>query len=95
MTAGLTVSEIPEQQKRALKLDHGVLVHDAQGPAARAGIAPGDLILRVNDVAIKSVAQLQTLVKQNAGKSIALLIRRGPATLFIPLDLSPQREKEK
>lgn len=86
-SAGLTISPIPAPQRQALKLDHGVLVHGVEGPAAKAGIAPGDLILRVNDTPIQSVQQLQNLVRQNAGKTIALLLRRGGDTLFIPLSL--------
>jgi serine protease Do len=92
-SAGLVVSPIPEQQRQAMKLDHGVLVHRAAGPAAKAGIAPGDLILRVNDTPIKSVQQLQSIARQNAGKTIAVLLRRGQNTLFIPLPLPSATDK--
>jgi len=64
-----------------------VLVHDAEGPAARAGLRPGDIILRLGDTTVKNVDQLETMLKQNQGKTVALLIRRGPDTVFVPLKL--------
>jgi serine protease Do len=85
--AGLTVGPMADEQRRSLKLDHGVLVHSADGPAAQAGIRPGDIILRFADTPVKSVQQLESMIGQNQGKTVALLIRRGAETVFIPLRL--------
>ncbi|GAB3551676.1 DegQ family serine endoprotease [Noviherbaspirillum agri] len=93
--AGLLVGPIPDEQRRLLKLDHGVLVHRAEGPAARAGIRPGDIVLRLNDTPVKSVQQLESMVTQNAGRNVALLIRRGAETLFVPLKLPEGSGKSK
>ena len=87
--AGLVVGPMPDEQRRTLKLDHGVLVHRAEGAAARAGIQPGDIILRLNDTPVKSVSQLESMIAQNQGKTVALLIRRGADTVFVPLKLPP------
>lgn len=93
--AGLVVGPMPDEQRRSLKLDHGVLVHRTEGPAARAGIRPGDIVLRLNDTPVKSVQQLESMLMQNAGKTAALLIRRGAETLFVPLKLPEGRGKGK
>jgi serine protease Do len=85
--AGLSVIEIPDEQRRVLKIENGVLVQDTQGAAARAGIRPGDIILSVNNAPVKSVSELESLIEKNAGNTVALLIRRGPDTLFVPLKL--------
>src|SRR5512139_3277077 len=47
LRGGLALSELGADQRRALDLDHGVLVADATGEAARAGIRTGDIILAV------------------------------------------------
>lgn len=83
--AGLAVSELTKEQRRALELDHGVLVHRVEGAAAQAGIEPGDIILRFNNTPLKDVAQLRELIAKNAGQSVALLVRRGPVALFVPM----------
>ncbi|MFC4343061.1 PDZ domain-containing protein [Cupriavidus numazuensis] len=48
---------------------------------------PGDLILRLNDVPVQGVSQLESLLKSHQGKSVALLVRRGPDTLFLALQV--------
>jgi serine protease Do len=81
---GLIVSELSPAQRRELKVDSGVLVEDAQGRAASAGIQPGDLILQLNNVEIKSVAQFNSLVaKLDQNRSVAVLVRRDNVTQYL------------
>src|SRR5262249_45766346 len=46
---GLTLSDLTDAQRSELKVTSGVLVENAQGAAARAGIRRGDVILAVNN----------------------------------------------
>ncbi len=64
----------------------GLVVERATGPAARAGIQPGDVILALNGTAVTSGQQFQSLV-QHAGHNVALLIQRDDAKIFVPVDL--------
>ena len=64
----------------------GLVVEEASGPAARAGIQPGDLLLAVNGTPIQSVEQLRSLVAKS-GKTMALLIQRDDGKIFVPVDL--------
>ena len=66
--------------------DDGLVVQQASGPAATAGVQPGDVILGVNGQPVKSVSQLRKAVER-AGKHIALLVQRGDATVYVPVDL--------
>lgn len=75
----------PEEQRRA-ELKGGVVVENASGAAARAGIQPGDIILSVNGEAVSSTEQLRQLVGK-AGKRVAILVERGDSRLFVPVDL--------
>jgi serine protease Do len=82
---GLAVRPLnPEERQEAGA--KGLLVEDASGPAARAGIQPGDLLLAVNGTPIQSVAQLRALVAK-AGKTMALLIQRDAGKIFVPVEL--------
>jgi serine protease Do len=83
---GAVVSALDEDTKRALNEEHGVVVERANGAAARAGLRPGDVILAVNSTAVKDPAQLQALIA-NARDSIALLVKRDDAEIYIPVKL--------
>ena len=66
--------------------DAGLVVADASGPAAAAGVQAGDVILAVNNRPVKSAAELRRLIDQ-AGKHVALLVERNDARMFVPVDL--------
>ena len=83
---GLAVRPLTKDEDEQAQINGGLLVEDAGGPAAAAGIQQGDVILAVNGNAVKSVAQLRKLVA-NAGKHVALLILRDNAKIFVPVDL--------
>jgi serine protease Do len=85
---GLTVSELSADQLRELKISGGLLVEDAEGPAARAGIRRGDIVLALNNHDIKSVEQLNQLMSQyERSRSVALLVKRGDGAIYVPIRL--------
>ncbi|MGR3909294.1 DegQ family serine endoprotease [Burkholderia sp. SR8] len=84
---GVAVRPLTPQERSATSLSHGLIVQQAGGPAASAGIQPGDVILAVNGRPVTSPEQLREAVK-GAGNSLALLIQRDNAQIFVPVDLS-------
>jgi serine protease Do len=83
---GVAVRPLNAEEQRQAGVKEGLLVENASGPAARAGIQPGDVILSVNGTSIHSVDQLRSLVSK-AGKRVALLVQRDEARIFVPVDL--------
>jgi serine protease Do len=84
---GLTVRPLAPEEKQQVETQGMIVVDQVSGPAAAAGVQPGDIILGVNGKPVKSVGDLQTIAK-SAGKNVALLIQRQDAQLFVPLRLS-------
>ncbi len=82
---GLAVRPLNPDERQQVG-EKGLVVEQASGPAARAGIQPGDLVLAVNGTPVQSVAQLRALVAKS-GKTLALLIQRDDGKIFIPVDL--------
>jgi serine protease Do len=83
---GIAVSDIPADQKKALKVTNGVLVDAVEGPAARAGFQKGDIVLRIGDTDITSTKQFEAVVQNlDPSKMVAVLVRRGDNTQFVPL----------
>jgi serine protease Do len=87
--AGLSVNELSLDQKKELNIANGVFVEDAKGSAAKAGIRRGDVILAVNNQEINSVEQLdQSLGSKEGPKTVALLVKRGEGSLYVPLRIT-------
>jgi serine protease Do len=83
---GLALRQLTPEERRQIDGKNGLLVEDATGAAARAGIRPGDVLLSVNGEPVGSVEQLRGLVAK-ATKRVALLIQRDDAKLFVPVDI--------
>ncbi|MFN4341036.1 MAG: DegQ family serine endoprotease [Azonexus sp.] len=83
---GVAVRPLTPEERRQTDSKGGLVVEQANGAAARAGIRPGDIILSVNGQAIDSVEQLRGIIAK-AGKKAAILVERGDSRLFVPVDL--------
>jgi serine protease Do len=81
---GVAVIELTAEQKRVLKVTGGVVVEAADGGALAAGIGPGDVIMRVNNIDIANVKVFnETIAKIDPKKPVALLIRDENGTRFV------------
>jgi serine protease Do len=86
---GLSVIELTAEQKREANVTVGVLVESAEGVAARAGIRRGDIILGVGNQEVKSAEDLNRLLApQDRPRTVALLVKRGEGSLYIPLRIN-------
>jgi len=85
--AGIAATNLSKEQKAILKITGGVLVEDTTGPAARAGIQSGDVIVAVNNQEVNSVEELAKLLDDPARKSVALLVKRGESAHYVSLRL--------
>jgi serine protease Do len=84
----MTLSDLTDAQRKEVKVEGGVMVGEVQGAAARAGVRRGDVILAVNNQDIKGLEQFRRLMGQfEKGRIVALLVRRGTNSLYIPLRL--------
>ncbi|MES2077358.1 MAG: Do family serine endopeptidase [Pseudomonadota bacterium] len=83
---GLSLRQLDPLERRQSGLANGLLIEDAGGAAAYAGVQPGDVLLSVNGRSVNSVEQVREVVAKS-DKSVALLIQRGDEKIFIPVRL--------
>jgi serine protease Do len=83
---GVAVAELSDAKKKELNIKGGVEVTGlGEGTLARAGVRPGDVIIRVADTDITGVKQFEALAKGlDASKAVPVFIRRADSTLVIP-----------
>jgi serine protease Do len=83
---GLALRPLQPEEKREAGVDSGLLVQQASGPSALAGVEAGDVLLSINGVPVKNIEQVRATVAK-AEKSVALLIQRGDSKIFVPVNL--------
>ena len=81
---GLTGRALTAQEAARLGVPGGVVVEGLSGPAAKAGLQPGDVIVGVNNQPITGIEQFRKLLDA-AGNRFALLIQRGGSRIFLPV----------
>lgn len=82
---GLALRPLQPQEKREASVDNGLLIEDAAGPSAQAGVQAGDVLLAINGTPAQSVEQVREVVAKASNKSVALLIQRGEDKIFVPV----------
>ncbi|HWR88440.1 MAG TPA: PDZ domain-containing protein, partial [Acidiferrobacterales bacterium] len=87
---GMQLKDLTPAQRKQLGVSQGVLVEKvAEGPALKAGVRPGDVILQVQGRPMRSAAELRDLAPQlPRNKPVPVLVRRGAAALFLALRIS-------
>jgi len=83
---GLVAAPISAVTRQRSGVEKGVEVTEVDGPAADAGLRPGDVITRLNNQEIDSVETLGKVIDSlKPGRSIPVLIVRGQAPTFLAL----------
>jgi len=81
---GLAVRPLSGSERRRLRTVGRLLVEESDGPAAVAGVEPGDVLIAVNGEAVATVGEFRKAVDAS-GATVALLIQRGNAQIFVPV----------
>ena len=83
---GIAVRPLTAEERRDNDIAGGLVVQDVAGAAERAGVRPGDVIVAVNTQPVRTVEELKSMVAKS-GKTVALLVQRDNAQIFIPVTL--------
>ncbi|HET9579724.1 MAG TPA: DegQ family serine endoprotease [Usitatibacter sp.] len=83
---GIAVRPLTPEERSEIKSKSGVVVEQVNGAAERAGIMPGDVVLSINGVPVKSPEDLRNQVAKS-GHNAALLIQREDRQLFVPVEI--------
>ena len=83
---GVALRPLTQEEKRAAKVDQGMVIENVEGPAARAVISPGDVLLAINGKPVDSVDQVKGVLAGKP-KSVVLLVQRDGEKIFVPVKL--------
>jgi serine protease Do len=82
---GLALRPLAPEEKAA-GASAGLMIEGVSGPAERAGVQAGDLLLAIDGKPISTVEQARAAVDP-ARRSAALLVQRGGERIYVPLRL--------
>jgi serine protease Do len=90
---GLVLEDTDDRIRAEYNLDGGVMVMDVlPGPAAAAGLRSGDVIVSLNNSAVKGAKDfMERLDKLKAGSSVAVLVQRPSGPIYLALRI-PKNE---
>jgi serine protease Do len=83
---GLALREPAAGERRPTGPERGMVIEAVTGPAARAGIVAGDVLLSINGQPVQSVDQVRGIL-QSRPASVALLVERQGERIFVPVKL--------
>jgi serine protease Do len=92
----LTVSDLTKQQREELDIDdRGVIVTQVEdGPAYKAGLREGDVILMIDNQKIENARKFKELIaKLPTGKSVPVLIQRRGGPVFLAMKIPAQKDE--
>ncbi len=87
---GLTVRPLTAAERNQAKVvSGGVLIMSVEdGPATRAGLRPGDVLLQIAGQEVNSVERLnEVAARLTPGQTVPILVQRRGAPLFLALDM--------
>jgi serine protease Do len=83
---GLALRPMTRDERSQSQLEHGLVVQQAQGAAAKAGLSQGDVVMAINGMPVDNVDELRRVLASKP-KSVALLVWRDGERLFVPVPL--------
>ncbi|WP_455366161.1 DegQ family serine endoprotease [Kaarinaea lacus] len=87
----IVVTDLNAEQRKNLEIkENGVLVSNvSSGPARKAGVRRGDVILMINNTDVKDTKHFKEIIDDlPEGKSVPLLVQRRGGPVFLALKLS-------
>jgi serine protease Do len=86
---GMAVRELTGAETKALGVDYGLLVLEVSSrPGPGSNILPGDVIVGVNQKSFANRREFDQLIAaQKKGDMVALFVRRGELSLYVPLEV--------
>ena len=85
---GISISDLTDEQREALEVrDQGVVVTEVdQGPAQRAGVRKGDVILMLNNTKVHNSDEFRTIAGElPVGRAVSVLVQRRGNPIFLAL----------
>lgn len=91
-TLGITAGDLSEQERKAAGIGGGLKVEEVRGPAEKAGLKPGDILVELDGEAVTEERIGELLARHQPGDTVAVVVIRGKKRETLKLTLGERRD---
>ena len=91
-TLGITAGDLSEQERKAAGIGGGLKVEEVRGPAEKAGLKPGDILVELDGEAVTEERIGEILSRHQPGDTVAVVVVRGKKRETLKLTLGERRD---
>lgn len=91
-TLGITAGDLSEQERKAAGIGGGLKVEEVRGPAEKAGLKPGDILVELEGEAVTEERIGELLSRHQPGDTVAVVVLRGKKRETFKLTLGERRD---
>lgn len=74
---GISAGDLTDEERKSLGIGGGIRIADVQGPAAKAGLRAGDILLSIGDEPVTEETIGRTLDRHRPGDTVDVTLLRG------------------
>ena len=89
---GITADDMTDAERKALGIGGGIKIAAVRGPAADAGLKPGDILVEFGGEAVSEDRIADLLSKHQPGDTIPVKVLRGKQTLALKVILGERKD---
>ncbi len=89
---GITAGDLTDAERKALGIGGGIKIDEVRGPADKAGLKPGDILLAIGPDAVTEDSIGELLKRRKAGDELEVTILRGKERHTLKLVLGERKD---
>jgi S1-C subfamily serine protease len=74
---GISAGDLTDEERKSLGIGGGIRIADVQGPAAKAGLRAGDILLSIGDDPVTEETIVRLLERRRPGDTVDVTVLRG------------------